>query len=80
MKTVFQIAVSLVASLLAFLAAALATVGVVVAIHGDSVFEQDTSADAALAVLILVIALPAAATTFMFVLAFLHNRRKSAPG
>jgi len=80
MKTVLQIFVSLLASLAAFVAAGLATVAVEVAIHGDSLFEHDAGADAALGVLILVISLPVAIATFLFVLAYLHNCQKHAAG
>lgn len=78
MKTVLQIFVSLVASLVVFLAAGLAIVAVELALHGDSLFEHDTQADAALGLLILVISLPVAIATFLFVMAYLHNREKRA--
>ena len=78
MKSVLQILVALVASLVAFVLAGLATVAVELAIHGDSLFEHDAEADAALGVLILAVSLPLAIATFLFVLAYLHNRQKRA--
>jgi len=77
MKTVLHILASLVASLAAFAATGLIVAAVVLGIYGDSPFEHDTRAETALGVLILVIALPIAIATFMFVIAFLHKRRKA---
>lgn len=78
MKTVLHIAASLAASFVVFLVAALATVFVVLAIHGEEPFEPSTKAAAALAGLIVAIGLPLAIAAFLLILSWLHNREKAA--
>jgi hypothetical protein len=79
-KSLLHILLSLFWSFLAFAVTGLATIAVELGIHGDEPFEHNPRAYEALGILILVIGLPVAIATFMFVLGFLHNREKAAAG
>ncbi len=77
-EDVLQLTASLLASIIAFFAAMLATVAVQVGIHSNEAFEHDAGADFALGMLMLAVALVVAIVVFVLVFNYLRLRSKRA--